>query len=85
MKGSSTSPSGGNLVDGLPPASSNTETVAKPGSLGSHKMMNQREIWLSTQGFARLRSRKPTENIVERMLKINIREKLEKVTPRQCL
>ena len=30
---SSTSPSGGKQVDGLPPASS-TETVAKPGSLG---------------------------------------------------
>ena len=30
---SSTSPSGGNQVDGLPPASS-TETVAKPARLG---------------------------------------------------
>ena len=34
---SSTSPSGGNQVDGLPPASSNTETVAKPARLGPAK------------------------------------------------
>ena len=33
---SSTSPSGGNLVDGLPPASS-TKTIAKPARLGPAK------------------------------------------------
>ena len=32
-----TSPSGGNLVDGLPPVSSNTETIAKLARLGPVK------------------------------------------------
>ena len=34
---SSTSSSGGNQVDGLPPASSNTETIAKLARLGPAK------------------------------------------------
>ena len=49
MNGHSTSPPCGNLVDGLPHACHNTETVAKPGRLGPA----QNGKPMSYQGFAR--------------------------------
>ena len=47
------------------------EQCLSRADLGPHKMMNQCRILSSYQGFARWHSRKPTENLVERILKIN--------------
>ena len=66
---SSTSLSGGNLVDGLPPASSNTETIAKLARLGPAKNDTTLEILIELSMFwwmnLRKVHRKPCQVYIE--------------------
>ena len=79
MKRHSTSPPCGNLVDGLPHDCHilpSRRVIRKQwlsrADLGPHKMRNQCKLLSSYQGFARWPSRKPAENLVEGMFKINL-------------
>ena len=71
MHSCSTSYPSGNQVDGSPLVAIRKQWLSR-ADLGPHKMMNQYKIFSSYQCFDGLPWEKCTENLVERMLKINI-------------
>ena len=70
MERHSTSPSCGNLVDGLP-HDCHTETVAKPGRLGPAQNDEPMQNFIELSMFWWWPWIKPKEKFVERILKIN--------------
>ena len=71
MERHSTSPPCGNLVNGLP-HDCHTETVAKPGRLGAAQNGKLMQNFVELSRFRSMTLKKTQENLVERMLKINM-------------